>query len=703
MLVPPGERTMPLWPQVLTDLVCAEANQGKGELRIEAVKVLQTAYCDIDWKEYGSNVWAKNEIIDRILPALDENVVAAIQHLEDGDALEEDSEGHELLQFLGLAAFPFINYFYESMIDYAAELEENDIFLLLSKRLRDNISTFVQMAESDKDKSKYDLIAFDVVTAQVCITALSGIDFESFFEQEHMAEKEENYKAEMEKRQSQKKAAQRWKRVKALRKFVGLANVNAKKKKKVAPGGEKDDGGNGGPNRPKKMLSLRGVNTINAVFQFAQKRAPEQAVASLFSVAGDPGGTKAKDAYAMIRDITLGEFMQTQEHVRWEDLASNFMEEMATSRQWFPHTRNLVRRIAEERHGDPEFLIKALQVCETIVMQAPEDYALRRNARAISWKSGGGGLSPRGGGITLTEMQNRFDEIGGTKMFMQLLSFSANPQADIHVLKFACRMMNGGNNKIQTEVLKYIQTDNHFLRISRYHLQKLYKTVRTYNVQDDISLTGGQGVSSPGVGDVGAAIAMGDEHSFKVASAQAGDENYMRSLDEEFEKGELLLRFLQLCCEGHFEELQDFLREQDYMRGSINLLKEIKACAYGVCSRISGRTIDLATQTLETITEFVQGPNLVNQKVIGDGSFFKCVNMMMQNPCVGCTNQQRRNLKVSCTRLLLSILEGCKAVETPKNIIRSLSLDDLLSFLDEISPETDDRDVATSDAAIEAR
>ena len=284
-------------------------------------------------------------------------------------------------------------------------------------------------------------------------------------------------------------------------------------------------------------------------------------------------------------------------------------------------------------------------------------------------------------------------------MFMQLLSFSANPQTDIHVLKFACRMMEGGNKNIQKEVLKYIQTDNHFLRISRYHLQKLYKTMRAYNVQDDISLSGAQGGSG---GEGGAAVAMGENTtSFKIIHNHAGDD-YLRSIEEEFRKGELLLRFLQLCCEGHFKELQDFLREQDYMRGSINLLKEIKACAYGVCSRISGRTAELATQILETITEFVQGPNVVNQHVIGDASFFKCVNMMMQNPCVGCTTSQRRNLKVSCTRLLLSILEGCKAVDTPMNIIRSLSLDDLLSFLDEISPETEDRDAATSGAAIEA-
>ena len=364
MLTLPGESSMPLWPQLLSDIICAEENVENAEFRIEAVKLLQTAYCDIDWKEYGNNMWAKNAIIDRILPILDENIVTVSQMIEDGVTLNEGNGAHAILQFLGLAAFPFINYFYESMIDYATELEENDIFLLLSKRLRDNISAFVQISESEKGKD--DLIDFDLVTAQLCITSLSGIDFESFFEQENMAEKEENYKAEIESRQKQKRAAQRWKRVKALRKFVGIANANVKSKKESAIDGQISE-----TNRAKRALTLKGINAINAVFQFAQKKAPEEAMISLFSGGLDHSGENAKGIYNTIRDVTLDLYMKRHEHVKWEDLASNFMQEMTNSQKWFPHTRNLVRRIAEERHGDPEFLVKALQVCETIVLQAP--------------------------------------------------------------------------------------------------------------------------------------------------------------------------------------------------------------------------------------------------------------------------------------------------------------------------------------------
>lgn len=75
----------------------------------------------------------------------------------------------------------------------------------------------------------------------------------------------------------------------------------------------------------------------------------------------------------------------------------------------------------------------------------------------------------------------------------------------------------------------------------------------------------------------------------------------------------LVIRFMQLMCEGHFLPNQDLLREQPHNRQSINLLDDY--AAYLNClSRLPCRTSTIAGIRIEaTILEVIQGPCPGNQ------------------------------------------------------------------------------------------
>ncbi|KPP77389.1 inositol 1,4,5-trisphosphate receptor type 2-like [Scleropages formosus] len=87
-----------------------------------------------------------------------------------------------------------------------------------------------------------------------------------------------------------------------------------------------------------------------------------------------------------------------------------------------------------------------------------------------------------------------------------------------------------------------------------------------------------------------------------------------------------ILRFLQLLCENHNRELQNFLRNQNN-KTNYNLVCETLQFLDCICGSTTGglgllglyineRNVDLVNQTLETITEYCQGPCHENQTCI---------------------------------------------------------------------------------------
>lgn len=87
-----------------------------------------------------------------------------------------------------------------------------------------------------------------------------------------------------------------------------------------------------------------------------------------------------------------------------------------------------------------------------------------------------------------------------------------------------------------------------------------------------------------------------------------------------------ILRFLQLLCENHNPDMQNLLRNQNY-KTNYNLVSETLMFLDCICGSTTGglgllglyineNNVALINQTLETLTEYCQGPCHENQNCI---------------------------------------------------------------------------------------
>lgn len=81
-----------------------------------------------------------------------------------------------------------------------------------------------------------------------------------------------------------------------------------------------------------------------------------------------------------------------------------------------------------------------------------------------------------------------------------------------------------------------------------------------------------------------------------------------------------VLRLLQLFCEGHYTDLQNYLRHQTHSKNSYDLIAmTIKVL---VSLKLNKNNYETAMQCFDTLTEFIQGPCKENQlDLVNDGKF----------------------------------------------------------------------------------
>ena len=88
-----------------------------------------------------------------------------------------------------------------------------------------------------------------------------------------------------------------------------------------------------------------------------------------------------------------------------------------------------------------------------------------------------------------------------------------------------------------------------------------------------------------------------------------------------------ILRFLQLLCENHNPEFQNYLRLQDSNKTNYNLVCETLKFLDAICGSQTGLlgllgnyinedNVELINQALNTLTEYCQGPCRDNQDAI---------------------------------------------------------------------------------------
>jgi len=90
-----------------------------------------------------------------------------------------------------------------------------------------------------------------------------------------------------------------------------------------------------------------------------------------------------------------------------------------------------------------------------------------------------------------------------------------------------------------------------------------------------------------------------------------------------------LLSFLQLLCEGHYEDMQNYLRLQKYSSVSVDLVTEVTNMLFAFENNIDVFNIGILDGIVEAINEFVQGPNHAVATIVVDSNYCDVISRII--------------------------------------------------------------------------
>ena len=154
-----------------------------------------------------------------------------------------------------------------------------------------------------------------------------------------------------------------------------------------------------------------------------------------------------------------------------------------------------------------------------------------------------------------------------------------------------------------------------------------------------------------------------------------------------------ILRFLQLLCENHNQDLQNFLRTQNN-KHNYNMVSETLLFLDCICGSTTGglgllglyineKNVSLVNQTIETLTEYCQGPCHENQSCIAthESNAIDIIIALILND-INPLGRSRMDLvlelKNNASKLLLAIMESRADSVNAERIMRDISARQLI-------------------------
>jgi len=122
----------------------------------------------------------------------------------------------------------------------------------------------------------------------------------------------------------------------------------------------------------------------------------------------------------------------------------------------------------------------------------------------------------------------------------------------------------------------------------------------------------------------------------------------------------VVVRFMQLMCEGHYKSNQDIMREQPNNRTSVNLLDDLVVYLNTVSRIICRTSTDSAIRVSATILEVIQGPCELNQEHFAlSTELIETLNRIMRSKTIrDCVDEEEVELKKTAIDIFQGLLEG---------------------------------------------
>ncbi|KAL2103757.1 hypothetical protein ACEWY4_000625 [Coilia grayii] len=308
-------------------------------------------------------------------------------------------------------------------------------------------------------------------------------------------------------------------------------------------------------------------------------------------------------------------------------------------------------------------------------------------------------------------VQCRLDRVGGTKLFTDLVMSTKSDKIFQECIQLAICLLEGGNTDIQNSFYKLMMGDNKsepFFKVLNDRLkdaQLEIKATVSVNVgemsnkaKDEQELdTGSQQLVLPH----GTLLPFSSSSPMAPASALAPAPEQQEQ-EMEIEMGpsvtimKPILRFLQLLCENHNQDLQNFLRCQNN-KTNYNLVCETLQFLDIMCGSTTGglgllgfyineSNVDLIIQTLETLTEYCQGPCQENQTCIvtHECNGIDIITALILNdisPLCRYRMEMVLQLKDNASKLLLALMESRHDSENAERILLNLRPRELIEVI----------------------
>ncbi|XP_049746265.1 inositol 1,4,5-trisphosphate receptor type 3 isoform X1 [Elephas maximus indicus] len=309
----------------------------------------------------------------------------------------------------------------------------------------------------------------------------------------------------------------------------------------------------------------------------------------------------------------------------------------------------------------------------------------------------GAGLDQDWSAISAT--QCRLDKEGATKLVCDLITSTKNEKIFQESIGLAIRLLDGGNTEIQKSFYNLMTSDKkseRFFKVLHDRMKRAQqetKSTVTVNMSDlgnqpredrepdpvakgrvaSFSMPG-----SPSRYSLGPSLRRGREVEERVQSNEMGTSVLIM---------QPILRFLQLLCENHNRDLQNFLRCQNN-KTNYNLVCETLQFLDIMCGSTTGGlgllglyinedNVGLVIQTLETLTEYCQGPCHENQTCIvtHESNGIDIITALILNdisPLCKYRVDLVLQLKDNASKLLLALMESRHDSENAERILISL-------------------------------
>ncbi|XP_070559179.1 inositol 1,4,5-trisphosphate receptor-like isoform X4 [Ptychodera flava] len=365
--------------------------------------------------------------------------------------------------------------------------------------------------------------------------------------------------------------------------------------------------------------------------------------------------------------------------------------------------------------------------------------------------------------MTLAEVQCQLDQQGASDLIIDLIMKNTSHRVFLESVELGIALLEGGNSVIQKSIYNRLTIDKKSERFFKVFYDRMtdaqteIKATVTVNTGDSSSnrLTDDKDgkearskrvrmLANGGISDelkdqladaamhtnkAYDAVRRGRDHHDDLRDhsntsssfdALAGNDSKddERGMSPEIVVMQPILRFLQLLCENHNRDLQNYLRNQNN-KSNYNLVCETLQFLDCICGSTTGGlgllglyineyNVALINQTLESLTEYCQGPCHDNQNAIAshESNGIDIIIALILND-INPLGKHRMDLvlelKNNASKLLLAIMESRHDSENAERILYNMSPKQLVDVIkqaymqEELEEDNEEEEIADDD------